>query len=91
MSITKLTPKLGDLYETLQKTLKEIKSSERVQIIIPREYSHDEDDHDWDTLEELQMDCRGSILNPNVFVTFRFDQNKGSSEVIVDVCHFASK
>lgn len=44
--------------------------------------------HNWDVIEEIQMEFRGSTLRSNVFVTLRFDQNT-EGEVTLDVCHLA--
>ena len=65
-----------------------IEKGSRAQIMIPRSISHQEDCCNWNEVESIQMDFRGSILNPDVFMVLRFDQKDESKDVIVDICHF---
>lgn len=91
--LRKFTPSVADLFPSIKREVNEIKPGERVQVHVPKEYSHPyvfSHDHlyiDWDAIEELQMDFRGSVLKPNVFVTLRFDKKNEASEVIVDIYH----
>ena len=87
MSILK--PNSDGLFGTIKETIKQIKPLERVQVVIPRDYSHPiQDQLDWDAIDELQMTFRGHGLRPNVFMTLRFEDE--SSEFIVDICCFPS-
>lgn len=98
MSTTSLSPSASDFYTTLKKVVTEIEPGHRVQVLVPRTISHEKVSskwdapgvHNWDNLENIQMDFRGSILNPNVFMVLRFDQKDEMSDVVVDVCHFSS-
>jgi len=83
-----LTPSASEFFSLLKEKLKSIEKGSRVQILIPRSFSHDGDSRNWDELENIQMDFRGSILKPDVFMVLRFDQNDESSDVVVDICHF---
>lgn len=92
MTSTQLTPCASDFYRVLNEVVTEIQSGHRVHILVPRSVSHWGDafeNQNWDKLEDIQMDYRGSILNPNVFVTLRFDKKDEKSPVMVDVCHFS--
>lgn len=86
-----LTPDVNEFYDTVRTTIKEIRKGHRVQILVPRSISHEEyegsSSRNWDELEEIQMDFRGSILNPDVFFVLRFDQKDESSDVTIDICH----
>lgn len=82
-----LTPPASDFSATLRRVVEEIQPGQRVQVLIPRSISHKSEMHDWDVLENIQMDYRGSTLEPDVFVVLRFDQGDESSLVTVDVCH----
>lgn len=92
MSVRKFMPSESQLFETIKTQLEEIKPGERVQIYIPKEYSHPllySHDHrfiNWDAVEEVQMDIRGSILKPNVIASLRFEDDE-SRPVIVDIYH----
>lgn len=82
-----LTPTAFTLFDTIRSSVNEIKPSERIQIQVPKEYSHDCGVLDYDFLERLQRAWRGSTLRPNVFVTLRFDKYDEESNIVVDICH----
>jgi hypothetical protein len=84
--VNRVNPTVETLFSTLTMIISEIQPGERFQVLVPREYSHDTDGVDWDAMEELQMEYRGSILRSNVFVTLRFDQANEESEFRVDIC-----
>lgn len=87
MSILKLEPPAHELFSMIEPTISLIKSGGRIRIVIPREVSHLPGDEyiNWDNIEEVQMMCRGSCLEDNVFVTLRFDQKDESSDVVIDI------
>lgn len=87
MSTTILTPNSSEFYQVVIKTIKEIQPGLRVQILIPNAVSHEGGYHNWDSLENIQMDIRG--YGGNVFSMLRFDQKSDEGDVIVDICHFA--
>ena len=87
MSTFQLSPSADDFYEVLGDIIKDIKPKHRVKVLVPRSVSHEEDYYNWDELENIQMDCRGSVLDSDVFVVLRFDQKNKSGDVVVDVCH----
>ena len=96
-----LTPSSKELFTVLHERLEGIAPGERIQILVPKDYSH----HgvisppdtgkfmllyrNWDALEELQMDIRGSRLHDDVLATLRFDQDNEDGDVIVDIYHLA--
>ena len=81
-----LKPIRDRLVSTLNIIIKEIQPGERFQVIIPRNYSHDEDEYDWQQLDLLQMAYRGSSLSDNVFATLRYDKYDQKGEVKMDIC-----
>lgn len=84
--ITTIQPTIYGILPVLTLTVIEIQPGERFQITVPKEYSHHENGTiNWHNIEEIQMNYRGSLLRPNVFVTLRFDQNDEQSEFIVDI------
>lgn len=89
MSILKLEPHAHEFFSMIKPTIDLIKSGGRIQIVIPREISHLPGDEyiNWDNIEEVQMMCRGSCLEDNIFVTLRFDQTDEASDVIIDICY----
>lgn len=83
MSITILTPNSSEFYQVVMKTIKETQVGQRVQICIPRTLSHEAGYHNWESLENIQMDIRG--YTGNVFSMLRFDQKNDEGDVIVDI------
>lgn len=101
-----LKPTLEQFGDTLDQLVKTIAPMERVQVLVPREYSHHDEIHldtdsvdqplailspehygenlrNWNYIEELQMNYRGSALPPNLFMTLRFSQ-EDEGEIIMD-------
>lgn len=90
-NMSMLTPNASEFYSVLKEKIFSIEKETRVQIQVPRSISHWGDtfqERNWEELEGIQMDFRGSILNPDVFMVLRFDQRDDASDVIVDICHF---
>lgn len=78
-----LKPTLDQFEQTLRQVIETITPMERVQVLIPREFSHEDGYRNWDVIEELQMNYRGSDLPPNLFITLRFNQDD-EGEIIMD-------
>lgn len=52
---------LRSVYTTLKKVVTEIQPGHRVQVLVPRSISHEGDEHNWDNLENIQMDICGAL------------------------------
>lgn len=88
MSVT-LKPSYPDFHTTLEEVISTIEPNSRVRVVVPLDYSRNAiiNDYNWDSIENIQSDLRGTQLNPNVFATLRFDPENSNSEVIIDICH----
>jgi len=79
-----------ELYRVIVLVLGEINTGERIQVTIPRNYSHcnnKEGSYDWDHIDEVQMDISGGKLRPNIFATLRFTDD---DTVVIDIAHVYS-
>lgn len=88
MSITKLSPSAADFYTSLGDVIGKIQQGDRVQVLVPREISHNGPCQRSEELEGIQMDFRDSVPNPNIFVVLRYDLIDEAGDVFIDVCHF---
>ncbi len=90
--IPTLTPDASEFMNIFKNAMIDIKPGRRVHIVVPRSISHERHELDlgcynWDELEEIQMNCRGPELRPNVFVVLRWNKQDESEDVVIDICH----
>ena len=90
MSTCELSPSALEFYALPRKVARLIHPGHSVQMIIPRSISHHDGHRNWALLEELQISYRGSFLNDNIFITFRFDQRDDTKDVMIDIYRMSS-
>lgn len=77
---------INELYQALQLITGEIEPGERIQVTVPRKYSHDVNgEHDLEIIERIQSFIRGEDLGSNIIVALRFGKYP-FTDVIVDIC-----
>lgn len=90
--VFQLKPKEHEVFGCIKTAVDLIQPRQHIEILLPRSFSHylheGRNWYNWDNLEEVQMNVRGSIVPDTVFVTLRFDQNDEKDDVIVDIIRF---
>lgn len=79
------------LYYVLETIKDNIKGGERIQVTVPRSYSHDRNgEHDVHALARVQSVVSGGFMSgrANVFATLRYEKYP-ASDVVVDICCLA--
>ena len=86
LSLIKLThpTSIEEMFEVITLVNDEIKAGERIQVTIPRNWSHYDGEQRWSHIEEVQEEIRGPLLRSNVFATLRFGSDP-TSDVVVDI------
>jgi len=78
---------LDELLHVVSLITSEIEAGERIQVIVPRSYSHHENGEcDWDHIEELHMRLGGYALVRDVFVKVCFSESSSSDAMADIVC-----
>lgn len=89
MSFIRLEPTASEVFGCMKTAIKMLPPEDRALIRLPRDFSHYESGgYNWDNLEEVQMNARGSNVPNNVFVTLRFNQDDEDNrfvDVFVDI------
>jgi len=77
-----------DLFDTIQIVVNLIKVGEKIQVVVPIDYSHDDEGkHDQKNIEKLQDKINGYMSEfPSVIMTL-YPRNDQYDEMVVDIKH----
>lgn len=80
---------IEEIYLVIKSIRKEIRAGERIQVKLPRSYTHDlNGEHCAAAVQNIQDVIHGGVIGGNTFATLRNDKYPSTS-IIVDICCIA--